>query len=102
DLVTLTEAATGMTLIESIAANLNFRRTPDHRYYHGVRGLMRLVVVEGRLGRDKVDDLVAHLDEENGLTIAATEIDDGVRQYLRSLGRVCRAVHIPTDIFTYR
>jgi len=102
DLVTLTEAATGQTLINSIAANLNFRLTPEDRYFHGVRGLMRLVVVEGRLDEEKVDDLVAHLDEHEGLTIAATEIEDGVRQYLRSLGRGCRAVHIPTDIFTYR
>src|SRR5699024_9786805 len=44
DLVTLTEAATGDTLIASVAANLNFRLTPDHRYFHGVRGMMRLVV----------------------------------------------------------
>lgn len=102
DLVTLTEAATGSTLISSVAANLNFRLTPEHRHFHGVRGLMRLVVVEGRLDQDKVEDLVAHLDMEDGLTIAATEIEDGVRQYLRSLGRGCRAVHIPTDIFTYR
>ncbi|MGD7003841.1 site-specific DNA-methyltransferase [Corynebacterium halotolerans] len=101
DLVTLTEAATGQTLVESVAANLNFRLTPQHRYFHGVRGAMRLVVVEGRLDRAKVDDLIAHLEDEDGLTIAATEIDDGVRQYLRTLGRGCRAVHVPSEIFTY-
>src|SRR5690625_2456734 len=102
DLVTLTEAATGYTLIASVAANLNFQLTPEHRYFHGVRGMMRLVVVEGRLDQAKVDDLVAHLDCDEGLTIAATEIDDGVRQYLRTLGRGCRAVHIPNDLFPYR
>src|SRR5699024_5659116 len=102
DLVTLTEAATGRTLIASVAANLNFRLTPEHRYFHGVRGMMRLVVIEGRLDQGKVDDLVAHLECDEGLTIAATEIDDGVRQYLRSLGRGCRAVHIPNDLFPYR
>jgi len=102
DLVTLTEAATGRTLIASVAENLNFRLTPEHRYFHGVRGMMRLVVIEGRLDQGKVDDLVAHLECDEGLTIAATEIDDGVRQYLRSLGRGCRAVHIPNDLFPYR
>lgn len=101
DLVTLTEAATGQTLVASVAANLNFRLTPDHRYFHGIRGVMRLVVVEGRLDRSKADDLIAHLAEGEGLTIAATEIDDGVRQYLRALGRGCRAVHIPSEIFSY-
>ncbi len=101
DLVMLTEAATGQLLIESIAANLNFRLTPEHRHFHGVRGSMRLAVVEGRLTRQKADDLICHLDSNEGLTIAATEIDDGVRQHLRSLGRGCRAVHVPDDIFTY-
>ncbi|MDN6148848.1 MAG: site-specific DNA-methyltransferase [Yaniella sp.] len=102
DLVTLTEAASGRTLVESVAANLNFRLTPEERYYDGVRGLMRLAVVEGRLDKNKVDDLVNHLPKDDGLTIAATEIEDGVRQYIRSLGRGCRAMHIPSDIFTYR
>lgn len=101
DLATLTEAATGQTLVASVAANMNFRLTPEHRYFHGIRGVMRLVVVEGRLDRSKADDLIAHLAEGEGLTIAATEIDDGVRQYLRGLGRGCRAVHIPSEIFSY-
>src|SRR5699024_373868 len=34
DLVTLTEDATGKTLVDSVAANLNFRLTPEHRYFH--------------------------------------------------------------------
>lgn len=101
DLVMLTDAATGPVLVESIAANLNFRLTSEHRHFDGGRGSMRLAVVEGRLSRQKVDDLIAHLDEDDGLTIAATEIDDGVRQYLRGLGRGCRAVHVPNDVFNY-
>lgn len=102
DLVFLTEDATGQTLISSVAANLNFRLTPDHRHFHGVRGVMRLVVVEGRVDRSKIDDLVAHLADTEGLTIAATEIEDGVREYLRTLGRGCRVVHIPGEIFNYQ
>lgn len=101
DLVMLTENATGRTLVASVAANLNFRLTPDHRYFHAVRGAMRLVVIEGRLDRSKAEELMAHLDEGEGLTIAATEIEDGVRQYLRSTGRGCRAVHVPGDVFSY-
>lgn len=101
DLVALTDVATGAVLIESVAANLNFRRTREHRTFHGIRGAMRLAVVEGRLDQSKVDDLIAHLGIGEGLTIAATEIDDGVRQYLRTLGRGCRAIHIPGDMFTY-
>ncbi len=101
DLVMLTDAATGRALVESVAANLNFRLTRGHRHFDGVRGSMRLVVVEGRLSRQKVDDLIAHLEADEGLTTAATEIDDGVRQYVRGLSRGCRVVHVPDDIFTY-
>lgn len=100
-LVLLTAAASGKVLVDSIAANLNFRLTPEHRHFDGVRGSMRLAVVEGRLDRRKVDDLISHLAADEGLTIAATEIEDGVRQYIRSLGRGCRAVHVPDDIFSY-
>ena len=101
DLVMLTDAATGPVLVESVAANLNFRLTPEHRNFDGARGSMRLVVVEGRLSRQKVDDLIAHLDEDDGLTVAATEVDDGVRQYVRGLGRGCRVVHVPDDVFNH-
>lgn len=101
DLVLLTDAATGPVLVSSVAANLRFRQTPEHPVFDGVRGSMRLVVVEGLLNQTKADDLVAHLGEHEGLTIAATEIEAGVRQYLRTLGRGCRAVHVPGDIFRY-
>lgn len=99
--VLLTPEATGEVLIRSVVANLNFRLTPEHSYFHGVRGAMRLVVIEGRLDHAKVDDLVAHLEPTEGLTIAATEIEDGVRQYIRSLGQGCRALHVPDEIFSY-
>src|SRR5699024_7583256 len=102
DLVTLTDAATGDTLVASVAANLNFRLTPEHRYFHGVRGMMRLGVGDGRLEQDKVNDLVGHLDCDEWLTSAGTEIDAGVRQYMRRLGRRGRAVDIPNDLFPYR
>lgn len=102
EIVLLTEAATWQVLVNSVAANLNFRLTADHRYFHGVRGAMRLVVVEGRLDFTKAEDLLAHLDEGEGLTIAATEIEDGVREYLRSAGRGCVALHVPSELFKYK
>ncbi|MBF6672801.1 site-specific DNA-methyltransferase [Glutamicibacter sp. FBE19] len=98
-LVLLKEAATGEVLVKSVAANLNFRLTPEDLYFDGVRGAMRLAVVEGRLDRSKAEDLLAHLSDSEGLTIAATEIEDGVRQYLRSTGRGCVAVAVPNDMF---
>lgn len=98
-LTLLTDAATGETLINSVAANLNFYRTPDHPVFHGVRGRMRLVVVEGTLVTSRVDELLAELDNGELLTIATTEPDDAIRSHLRQVKRGCRLIHIPDDIF---
>lgn len=100
-LVTLTEAATGATLVNSVAANLNFTLTPDNRHFDGKRGSMFLKVVEGRLDKDKAEELLAHLDDGEGVTLAATELEPGIRQFARTTDKPCQIVHIPNDIFTY-
>ena len=100
-LVTLTEAATGMTLVNSVAANLNFARIPDNRHFDGKRGSMFLKVVEGRLDREKVEELLTHLGEGEGATLAATELEPGVRQFARTTDQPCQIIHIPNDIFSY-
>lgn len=100
-LVTLTEAATGATLVNSVAANLNFSLTPDNRHFDGKRGSMFLKVVEGRLDREKVEELLSHLGESEGVTLAATELEPGIRQFARTTDKPCQVVHIPNDIFTY-
>ena len=100
-LVTLTEAATGATLVNSVAANLNFSLTPDNRHFDGKRGSMFLKVVEGRLDKDKAEELLEHLDDGEGVTLAATELEPGVRQFARTTDKPCQIVHIPNDIFTY-
>ena len=100
-LVTLTESATGATLVNSVAANLNFSLTPDNRHFDGKRGSMFLKVVEGRLDQDKTEELLAHLNEGEGVTLAATELEPGVRQFARTTDKPCQIVHIPSDIFTY-
>lgn len=100
-LVTLTEAATGSTLVNSVAANLNFTLTPDNRHFDGKRGSMFLKVVEGRLDKDKAEELLAHLDDGEGVTLAATELEPGIKQFARTTDKPCQIVHIPNDIFTY-
>lgn len=98
-LTLLTDAATGDTLINSVAANLNFHHTPDDPVFHGIRGCMRLVVVEGTLLTSRVDELLAELADGELLTIATTEPDEAIRSHLRQVKRGCRMVHIPDDIF---
>lgn len=98
-LTMLTDAATGDTLIDSVAANLNFYRTPDDPVFHGIRGRMRLVVVEGTLLTSRVNELLAELADGELLTIATTEPDEAIRAHLREAKRGCRLIHIPDDIF---
>lgn len=101
DFVTLTAAATGTTLVESVAANLGFYLTEDNLTFDGIRGRQHLAVVEGVLDSDKVDELMAHLPENHSIVFAATIVPDNSRQHVRSYKNGSRVVHIPNDIFPY-
>lgn len=101
DLVTLTKNATGQILVDSVAANLGFYLTPEDRHFDGVLGRQHLAVIEGVLNEDKVNDLMAHLPQGNTLLIAATIVDEGIREYIRSFKKGSRIINIPLDIFTY-
>lgn len=101
DIVILTEQATGQTLVDSVAANLGFYLTPKDRHFDGVLGRQHLTVVEGILDEEKVDDLMAHLPQGHTLVLAATVVNEGVREYVRSFKNGSRVVNIPLDIFTY-
>lgn len=101
DLTTLTEVATGSTLVESVTANLGFYLTPEDRYFDGILGRQHLAVVEGVLDDTKVDDLMAHLPEGHTLLLAATIVPEGVRDHVRRFKNGSRVLHIPLDLFTY-
>ena len=100
-LTTLTEAATGSTLVASVAANLGFYLTPEDRHFDGILGRQHLAVVEGVLDDAKVDDLMTHLPEGHTLLIAATIVPEGVRDHVRRFKNGSRVLHIPLDLFTY-
>lgn len=101
DLTTLTEAATGSTLVASVAANLGFYLTPEDRHFDGILGRQHLAVVEGVLDDAKVNDLMAHLPEGHTMLIAATIVPEGVRDHVRGFKNGSRVLHIPLDLFTY-
>ena len=101
DLMALTGAATGATLVASVAANLGFYLTPKDRHFDGILGRQHLAVVEGVLDDAKVDDLMTHLPEGHTLLIAATIVPEGVRDHVRSFKNGSRVLHIPLDLFTY-
>ena len=101
DLVHLTSHATGDALFNSVAAELRFYRTPHNRFFHGQAGVQLLAVIEGILDEEKVDDLMSHLPQGHSLVLAATVIDEGVRDYVRAFKNGSRVVSIPHDLFNY-
>lgn len=103
DRVLLTEAAHGQVLIESVAANLGFELldVADDYIFEGQRGKTLLKVIDGLATIDLVDSLVAELQPDETIVLAATSVMDGVRQYLRKARKGSRVVAVPDEIFNY-
>ncbi|MFS0133328.1 site-specific DNA-methyltransferase [Corynebacterium striatum] len=97
----LTPAATGETLIASVAANLGFYLTPEDPRFDGRRNNQHLAVVEGVLTEQKAGDLMTFLPEGHSILFAATMLDEGIRDVIRSYKNGSRTVHIPLDLFPY-
>lgn len=100
-LTTLTGHATGDLLVRSVAAQLRFTFTPSDLHFDGKRGREHLVVVEGVLDQEKIDELMAHLPEGHCVLFAATVVDDSAREHVRSFKNGSRVVHVPLEIFPY-
>lgn len=99
-LVSLTEHVEDFeAFTASVAANLKFRLTPEHRMFHGVQGRMRLFVTRTPLTPEFAAEVASHLEEGEGLTIAATVVLDGAAQALRECARGSRVLHVPHDLF---
>lgn len=103
DRVMLTEAATGQTLVESVAANLGFKllHADDDYVFDARRGNALLKVVEGVATIEIVDWLASQIQRGETIVLAATTVMDGVRQHLRKLVKGSRVVALPDDVFRY-
>lgn len=101
--VLLTPEATGQTLIESVAANLGFKllHPDDDCIFDAQRGNALLKVVEGLATTELVDSLLPHIQPGETITLAATTVMDGVREYLRKAARGSRVISLPDDVFSY-
>lgn len=103
DRVMLTAAATGQTLIESVAANLGFTllHQDDDYVFDARRGNALLKVVEGVATVEVVDWLASKVEPGETIVLAATAVMDGVRQHLRKTVKGSRMVALPDDVFRY-
>lgn len=100
-LTTLTEHATGDLLVRSVAAQLRFALTTEDLHFDGKRGREHLVVVEGVLDEEKIDEVMSHLPEGHSVLFAATVVDDFAREHVRSFKNGSRVVHVPLEVFPY-
>ena len=108
DRTVLTDAATGETLVRSVAANLGFKLLEygdwsryDGTYFEGYRGDTLLKVWEGVVTKDDVDWLASRLHDGQTMVIAATGAVDGAREHLRHVSRGSRIVLVPDEVFSY-
>lgn len=103
DRVMLTAAATGETLIRSVAANLGFTllHADDDYIFDACRGNALLKVVEGVATVEIVDWLASQIQPGETIVLAATTVMDGVRQHLRKTVKGSRVVALPDDLFRY-
>lgn len=100
-LTTLTEHATGGLLVRSVAAQLRFALTPNDLHFDGKRGREHLVVVEGVLDEEKIDEVMSHLPDGHSVLFAATVVDDLAREHVRGFKNGSRVVHVPLEVFPY-
>lgn len=108
DRTVLTDAATGDTLVRSVAANLGFRLLEygdwsryDGTYFEGYRGDTLLKVWEGVITNDDVDWLASRLREGQTMVIATTGAVDGAREHLRHISKGSRIILVPDEVFSY-
>lgn len=101
--VILTKEAKDDVFVSSVAANLGFKRISDGivTIFDGIKGNTFLKVVDGVVTKETVDWLIANLQQEETVVIAAFSVIDGVREYLRRVRKGSRIISIPDDIFKY-
>lgn len=100
-LTTLTDAAEGDVLVRTIAANLGFYLSPEDSYFDGHYNRKRLAVVDGLVDKAKVDEVMSHLPEGCSADIAATMVDEDMRDYVSSFENGSRVIHIPFGVFPH-
>jgi adenine-specific DNA-methyltransferase len=96
-MVFLSEWATGGKLAEVTAAQLGYPFEPDGPFT-GRKGRTRLAVIDGLVNADVVRVLLAQLDEDELVEVAATSVDPEAVDVLRQLRRGSRLRKIPQAI----
>ncbi len=96
--------AGGDAFARAVAGQLGFecQETALHAPFCGVRGRMRLAIVDGTAGPEDVDLIVGALDDGERVTLVARSLLDGTEDRMREISPGSRVLKAPRDILTAR
>lgn len=98
--VLLEDGVVGERFARAAAGQLGFHYQPDAAPLCGVRGRMRLAVVDGALGAEEAAAILSALEERERVTIVAKAILPGAEEFVREQSRGSRVRKAPDDLLT--
>ena len=98
--VVLSEWAINGRFARAVAGQLGFEWQADDAPFCGVRGRMRLAVLDGAVGEEEVRQIVGALDDKQRVTIVAKSILPGAEAVLAEVSKGSRIRKAPRDLLT--
>ena len=98
--VMLAEWATNGKFSRAVAGQLGFEWDPDGAPFCGVRGRMRLAVLDGAVGPEEVRQIVSMLGEKERVTLVSKVVLPGSEETLAELSKGSRIRKAPRDLLT--
>jgi len=98
--VLLAEWATNGRFARAVAGQLGFEFQPDAAPLCGIRGRMRLAVVDGAVGPEEVQQIVGVLGEKERVTVVAKSVLPDAESLLAEISPGSRIRKAPRDLLT--
>ena len=98
--VVLADWAQGEQFARAVAGQLGFTWQPDAQPLCGIRGRMRLAVLDGAVGPEEVRAIVGALADKERVTIVATAVLPEAEQTLAEISNGSRIRKAPRDLLT--
>lgn len=98
--VLLSDNATNGMFSRAVAGQLGYTFQPDAAPLCGARGRMRLAVLDGVVGEDEVQTVLAAIGDEEHVEIVGKAIRDGAADLLAKLSKGSKITKAPRDLLT--
>lgn len=98
--VLLSDEATNGVFSKAVAGQLGYEFQSDTSPLCGIRGRMRLAVLDGAVGEEEVRTIVASLGEGERVEVVGRAVLDGAEELLTSLAKGSKFTKAPRDLLT--